>query len=323
MKFLDIGNERDIFADGVHDDAPAIQACLDRMKNGGTVYFPDGIYLISSCLIFYSHQRLVFSDNAVLLRSAESGNITRYMLASYSESDVGGYDGTHDVVICGGIFDGNARLKEKLTIMNTVHCSDIVIKNCRFTNGAMWHYIELSATKNALISGCVFDGTAYTDMRENLTSELVQIDAPDTNTYGPVYNCRSELIDFSMDKTPCSNIEIDSCIFKCSGFTAIGHHGNYAHSDIKIHDNIFTGVSGIGDKSRGCITFQEKVFNAEIFNNAFISHADKSTKSLGITAMNPDKSACLVHGNSFIGYFSEHLFGGITAENNDFGESIK
>lgn len=318
MNFLNIGQEKSIFADGLHDDTKAIQSCLDKMKDGGTIYFPDGTYLISAALIFYSGQWLKFSDKAVLLRSSQSENITKYMLASYSEPDVGGYDGTHDVVISGGIFDGNASITEKLTILNTVHCDNIVIKNCRFVNGSFWHYIELNATKDALILDCTFDGTTYTAMRDNLTSELVQVDASEYGLYGPVYNCDGTLIDFCNDRTPCTDIKIASCIFKCDGFSAIGHHGNFEHTDIKIHNNVFTGASGKGDKSRGYITFMEKARGIDVSDNAFISPAKENDANIGILIQNPDKSSLTAENNTFIGFFSEYFVGGITQENNTF-----
>lgn len=313
VKFLDIGQTDDIYADGIHDDAKAIQRCLDEMKDGGTIYFPDGTYLISHCLIFYSNQWLKFSDKAVLLRSADCEPLTRYMLAAYSEPDVGGYDGTHDVVISGGIFDGNASLTEKITILNTVHCNNITIKNCTFVHCAYWHCIELNSTKDALVLDCVFDGPSYTAMREDLTSELIQLDAPAAGTYGPVYNCNDELIDFSKDKTPCCDIKIASCIFKCGGFTAIGHHGNDAHNDIKIYNNVFTGLSGNEERSRGFITFMEKVYNVDIAGNAFISKSDKE-KCTGIFTNNPDESSILAEDNTFIGKFDEYFVGGITVK---------
>lgn len=313
VKFLDIGQTDDIYADGIHDDAKAIQRCLDEMKDGGTIYFPDGTYLISHCLIFYSNQWLKFSDKAVLLRSADCEPLTRYMLAAYSEPDVGGYDGTHDVVISGGIFDGNASLTEKITILNTVHCNSITIKNCTFVHCAYWHCIELNSTKDALVLDCVFDGPSYTAMREDLTSELIQLDAPAAGTYGPVYNCNDELIDFSKDKTPCCDIKIASCIFKCGGFTAIGHHGNDAHNDIKIYNNVFTGLSGNEERSRGFITFMEKVYNVDIAGNAFISKSDKE-KCTGILTNNPDESSILAEDNTFIGKFDEYFVGGITVK---------
>lgn len=319
MNFLDLGRIPEIYADGIHDDAKTIQTYLDKMKDGGTIYFPDGTYLISSCLIFFSNQHLKFSDNAVLMRSDTGENITRYMLASHSEPDIGGYDGTHNVVISGGIFDGNSATDEKLTIMNTVHCSDITIKNCRFTHGSLWHYIELNSTENALIENCVFDGTSYTAIRDNLTSELIQVDAPRIGTYGPVYNCDGRLIDFNPDGTPCKNIEIKSCIFKCGGFPAIGHHGNDAHNDIKITDNIFTGVSGIGENSRGFIAFIEKTYGVKISENAFISYANDQ-KSFAVTTLNKNADSCIINNNVFIGKYDDLFVGGITAKNNTFGE---
>ena len=188
MKYLDVRAARHVYGDGIHDDTKALQDALDKMKYGGTVYFPDGVYLISAALIFYSNQWLKFSDRAVLKRSDKSETITRYMLASYSEPNVGGYEGTHDVVISGGIFDGNENLTENLTVINTVHCNNIVIKNCSFVHGANWHYIELNSTSDASVRDCVFDGRSYTAVRENLTSELVQLDAADENCYGPVYD---------------------------------------------------------------------------------------------------------------------------------------
>lgn len=319
MKFLDLGRIDGIRADGIHDDTKAIQECLERMKDGGTVYFPDGTYLISACLIFYSHQHLQFSDNAVLLRAVpEDGEPTRYLLASHSDPGTGGYDGTHDVVISGGIFDGNAGTTGKLTMFNTVHCSSITIKNCRFRNGSMWHYIELNSTKGARITDCVFDGTTYTDMREDLTSELIQVDAPKVGTYGPVYNCSGALIDFLPDSTPCTDITIQSCLFKCSGFSAIGHHGNDAHTAIRICDNIFTGLSGNRERSRGFITFMEKVHDVSVTGNAFLLSAENGEKSLGIVTMNPSPSSCTAEDNFFAGNFTEYFTGGITASDNTF-----
>lgn len=317
MNFFDIGQVEEIYADGLHDDAEEIQKCLDMMKDGGTIYFPDGTYLISSCLIFYSNQHLIFSDKAVLLRMNNGEKTARYMLASYSEPDIGGYEGTHDVVISGGVFDGNPEADEKLTIMNTVHCRNITIENCSFVHGFLWHYIELNSTSDATVRSCVFDGCSYTAIRESLTSELVQIDAPWVGTYGPVYDCGGRTVDFKPDGTPCTNIKIEACIFKCAGFPAIGHHGNDEHAGIKITDNVFTGKSGIGENSRGFIAFIEKTHDVEISGNAFISKADEGTKSFAITTLNPDKASCTVKSNAFIGHFNEHFVGGITAVGNE------
>ncbi len=317
MNFLDLGQIPEIAADGIHDDTAAIQHCLDRMKDGGILWFPDGIYRISACLIFYSHQRLIFSDDAVLLRAVDEGcEPTRYLLASYSDPETGGYDGTHDVLIAGGIFDGNVAATGKLTMFNTVHCRDITIRNCHFRCGSMWHYIELNSTKNAVIENCVFDGTSYTAMRDDLTSELIQTDAPLVGTYGPVYNCDGTLIDFLPDRTPCTEITIRNCLFKCDGFSAIGHHGNDEHTAIRIEDNIFTGRSGKGERSRGYITFMEKVHDVTVAGNVFLSSADDGQQNRGIVTMNPDPASCTADRNVFRGVFSGYFSGGITASDN-------
>lgn len=81
------------------------------------------------------------------------------------------------------------------------------------------------------------DGLHDDTKRQDLTSELVQVDAPKVGTYGPVYNCDGELIDFCPDNTPCTDIKIQSFIFKCAGFSAIGHHGNDAHNKISNLEN--------------------------------------------------------------------------------------
>lgn len=318
MNFLDIGQEKSVYADGIHDDTKALQACLDKMKNGGTIYFPDGTYLISAALIFYSEQWLKFSDKAVILRSAKSEPITKYLLASFSEPHINGYDGTHDVIISGGIFDGNKELTECLTMINTVHCTNITVKNCKFIHCSNWHCIEINSTKDALIIDCIFEGGTYTSIRENLTSELLQIDAAEHGVYGPVYNCDGKLIDFSMDKTPCCDIKIASNIFKCDGFPGVGHHGNNEHTDIKIHNNVFTGTSGRFGNSRGFIIFLEKVHDVDVSDNAFISTSEKGVPALGIITNNPDKTSCTAENNTFIGNFTQYFYGGITEKNNSF-----
>lgn len=123
MKFINVKENKNVFADGIHDDTKALQACIDKAKSGGTVYFPDGTYLISAALIFYSDQQLKFSDKATVLRSNKSKPLTRYLLASYSEPSWTGYSGTHNVIISGGIFDGNANLTEHSTLINTIYCA--------------------------------------------------------------------------------------------------------------------------------------------------------------------------------------------------------
>lgn len=307
MAFIKITDNKNVYGDGIHDDTKALQECIDSVKDGGTVYFPDGTYLISAALIFYSGQTFKLSDNAVILRSAESENITRYLLASYSEPDWVGYEGTHDVVISGGIFDGNAELTEKSTLVNTVHCRNIRIEGCRFRHCSMWHMIEINSTENATVSNCIFEGNSYTLVPENLLNEQIQLDLAHDGSYGPVYNCDGTLIDFCKDDTVCSNIVISDNIFKCAGFPAIGHHGDCGHHNILIEKNIFDGSSGNREKSRGHIIFRSSVFDVKIRDNIFILPEDSDALSYGIVFENPNGEKLLTKNNIFKGAFDAEI----------------
>lgn len=301
VEFINVADNENVFADGIHDDTKALQECIDKVKDGGTIYFPDGTYLISSTLIFYSNQIFKLSDNAVILRSNESNPVTRYLLASYSEPQWSDYEGTHDVVISGGIFDGNADLIEKSTLVNTVHCRNIRIVGCRFRHCSMWHMIEINSTENAVIDSCVFDGPSYTLIPENLLNEQIQLDLAHEGSYGPVYNCDGKLIDFCKDDTVCRNVVISNNIFKCAGFPAIGHHGDCGHHNILIENNIFDGKSGLYDKSRGYIIFRPMVYDVKIKKNVFITPENTNSPNYGIIFENQKSDELLLESNVFIG----------------------
>lgn len=310
MKFINVLHNNNVYADGIHDDTKALQACIDEVKGGGTVYFPDGTYLISAALIFYSNQELRFSDKATILRSDKSEPLTRYLLASYSEPEWGGYEGTHDVVISGGIFDGNKNMTERSTLINTVHCRNITIENCRFVHCAHWHFIEINGTENAVVQNCTFDGPTYTFVHEELCNEQVQLDLSRNGSYGPVYNCDGKLIDFCCDDTVCRNITIRNNIFKCDGFPAIGHHGDIDHHNILIENNIFDGPSGRDSKSRGYIIFRPMVHSLTVRNNAFLSPGQTDSPSYGIILENPDKTALTAENNIFTGKIDKKVIMG-------------
>lgn len=305
MQFVNVRHNKNVFGDGKHDDTKALQECIDLVRDGGTVYFPDGTYLVSGALIFYSHQTLKFSDNAVVLRRTDSDPITKYLLASYSEPDWDAYSGTHDVVISGGIFDGNAETTEKSTLVNTVHCSNIVIENCRFLHCSRWHYIEVNGSENVTIRNCVFDGPAYTEINEGLYNEQVQLDLAHDGSYGPVYDCDGTLIDFCKDDTVCRNIVMHDNIFKCAGFPAIGHHGDCNHHNITIRNNIFDGPSGIWGISRGYIIFRPQVTNVNVSDNVFLAPTEPDSPNRGILVENPDPTTLTAENNVFIGHMDE------------------
>ncbi len=311
MNFINVMHNKNVYADGVHDDTKALQSCIDEVKKGGTVYFPDGTYLVSASLIFYSNQTLKFSDKAVILRSDKSTPLTRYLLASYSEPGWTQYNGTHDVVISGGTFDGNANLTEWITLVNTVHCKNITIENCRFVNCSRWHCIEINATENAVVRNCFFDGTTYTAINDELLNEQLQLDLSRDGSYGPVYNCDGKLIDFCKDETVCSNITIESNVFKCAGFPGVGHHGDCNHHNINIINNIFDGPSGGNGRSRGYVIFRPQVYDVKVCCNAFIGPENAANPNIGIIIENPEENALFAADNTYIGDFKTEIVRGV------------
>lgn len=261
------------YGDGVHDDAAAIQAALDSLKNnGGTIYFPQGIYCISNCLIFYSNQHLDFENGATIkrmpLNNSKEPTELRYLLASYTSAKLseGKYNGTHDVIISGATFDGNAEIttNSKITLFNLCHTSNVKITGCSFVNGSLWHYIECNSSKDVLIDNCKFDATTYVEMRED-ANEIIQLDGAKDGLYGPVYFANGKEMKFVKDKTPCVNIEIANCEFICNGFAAIGCHKDFPHSNIVIHDNVFKGE--VVDSEY--IRFTESVKGVVEYNNIY------------------------------------------------------
>ncbi len=310
MNFIKVTDNKNVYGDGIHDDTKALQECIDSLRDGGTIYFPDGTYLVSASLIFYSNQIFKLSDNAVILRSDKSEPLTRYLLASYSEPEWSGYEGTHDVIISGGIFDGNKNLTERSTLVNTVHCRNILIEGCRFRHCSCWHMIEINSTENAVVTNCVFDGPTYTAIHEKLLNEEIQLDLARDGSYGPVYNCDGTLIDFCKDDTVCRNITIKNNLFKCAGFPAIGHHGDCPHNSISVESNIFDGPSGLYGKSRGYISFRSLVYDLAVRNNIFIAPEEDACPSYGIVFDNSDTDKLFTEDNIFKGCIEEKLITG-------------
>lgn len=240
-------------ADGLADDAPLLQATLDACRDtGGTVFFPVGTYRINTCLLYYSNQRLIFENGAVLLRG---GANQMYLLGNHTEPDKGGYNATCNVDIIGATFDGNADIDFKATLLNNSHSRDLRIKNCKFRNGHTWHYYECNSSEYVTVENCVFEHS----MKGTDKSEFIQLDWATKGAYATT--------DICADQTVCRHILITNCKFECDGFSpAIGNHTPAAHHHIRICNNTFLGGAG----SRGYICLVEPADKADVYNNTFI-----------------------------------------------------
>lgn len=241
--------------DGVTNDSEAIQKALDSVKNGGTVYFPKGVYCLHSYVKYYSNQDLIFENGATLLRGRSNMNL---MLTNYCDLTTGGYDMTENVNIIGGIFDANVNFNTShCTEIGFIHSKNTKIINCTFKHQATtWHSIEINASKNTVIDGCIFTNITTT----GVNGEMIQIDGAISNTVYPW--------DGLKDETPSMFTTIKNCFFDESEFSpAIGNHSASTHSYTIIHDNVFNGLTS----SRGALAFVNSMKHIDVYNNTFVN----------------------------------------------------
>ena len=224
---------------GSTDDATAIQAALDALKtSGGIVYFPAGTYLITTPVLFYSNQTLLFEPGATIL--CGSGSMTSLM-RNYSTTSIGEYDGTHDSQIIGATFDGGS-YTTNITLLGFCHAQNILIKDCTFKNAyGKWHDLEINSSKYVKVENCNFSGSRKTEANGcNL-----QIDGAGNTSWYPWG-------DIKIDSTPSLFVEIVSCHFYENTVSpGIGNHSNSPHKYARVHDCTFYGNTG----SRGAIHF--------------------------------------------------------------------
>ena len=239
--------------DGTTDDSSAIQSALTALQSiGGIIYFPNGTYLIKSNLLFYSNQTLWFENGAVLKQGAAIDNL----LMSYCGSSVTGYNGTHDCVIHGGIFDGGSYTTDN-TLVGIVHSKNITFENCTFKNAyGTWHDLEINSSYNVKVLNCDFEGSRKT----STNGCMIQVDAINNTNTWPWSGNRG-----SVDNTISMYVEISGCIFHDdTASPAIGNHSEATDSYISIHDCIFDTLTN----SRGAINFQS-ADNVDIYDNTF------------------------------------------------------
>ena len=260
--------------DGVTNDASAIQDALDYAQRGGIIFFPFGTYLITSNVVFYSNQHLVFEKGAKLLQGAAINNL----MMNHSTSEIGGYNATTNVIIEGATFDGG-EYTENNTLFGICHSKNITIRNCSFINAyGTWHNIEINSSKNVLIDNCYFEGSRKT----GASGEMIQIDSFNNTATWPWGNG-------AVDNTVSYMVEVKNCFFENNVISpAIGNHSDAIVNCIRIHDNIFDGLTS----SRGAINFKNAK-NVDAYNNTFVGCPT------GMTVGTADSTNTL-HDNRFI-----------------------
>ncbi|CAM3728980.1 right-handed parallel beta-helix repeat-containing protein [Mesobacillus zeae] len=240
--------------DGVTLDADAIQNALNKK---GTIYVPDGVYLIDKTLIITSDTTLLMHPKAVLKRQ---NNAVYAVLTNGKSTDLfTGYNGNGNIKIIGGTIelDGAAMPTTCNGISfghgKNIEIADVVIKNVY--NG---HHIEMNSSKNVRIHGSRFEGFTHNGTRA--FSEAVQIDLAKSYDVFPLFG--------AYDKTPCENVTVENCYFNNVG-RGVGTHVTDVgvfHDFIVVRNNVFD-------------TTLDFAVNALIFRKAVIS----GNKMLAVT----------------------------------------
>ena len=279
--------------DGSTDDYEAIQDALDALADtGGTILFPEGIYLISAPLFFYSNQTLFGAGAIIKAKSNTVGNL----LKSYCDTSIREYGGVHDAVIDGLTLDGSAYGVNN-TLFSIAHTKNVIIQNCKIINAfGLAHNMEINSSYGTRVKNCYLTRTGSAQGN----GEMIQPDRATSGAYGD---------ESYADGTICKCIDIyENTFIGNSANPAIGNH-NGSHDMISIHDNVFDGFTG----ARGAIDLSSD--NLTICNNLFNGCTTGVTSSYGTAYIHDnrfigattaiDASSSVVHNNMINGVFDD------------------
>ncbi|HZS07951.1 MAG TPA: right-handed parallel beta-helix repeat-containing protein [Blastocatellia bacterium] len=137
--------------DGAADDAPAIQAAIRSLPNGGVVYFPPGTYQINQ------PNGIIISSPDIILRGSSrettrviAGPACRYLVqSSFSPPILAGHFEIHDLTL-----DGGFRCQETLAVAGVL-TEAVTIHRCafhRFNNAALF-----TQGRGVSFDQCTFD----------------------------------------------------------------------------------------------------------------------------------------------------------------------
>lgn len=207
-----------VFGDGKRDDWQNIQQLIDdiSIKGGGTLFFPEGIYLIKdrTLLIWGDNINIIgeSSEKVVFLKTGSAG-WWGDLLAISGKYRNGKYYGSF----------GLTRYNNFIIYKNlSVPSNNISIRNITFRSNSVTskfaNNVGVFNSRNVIISNCIFTNSVQTNL------------AIVNNTlFG--YN---------------ENIVVDSCVFKNSGAHNVRvisyNHGKFIGNSVIIKNSTFENV---------------------------------------------------------------------------------
>lgn len=219
-----------------------------------TVIIPDGTYYLGSTLKVWTETNIQLSTNAVIKRmpSAEG----KSMIVNRTSKNNGGYTAAHDIIISGGVWDGNTTGSDHSNLLYFGHAKNITIRNTTIRNDSGAHLIEFTGVQNAVVENVTLTGFVMSknlSASQNAEKEAIQIDHCTGETNAPGME--------PFDGTACDGITVRNC--NISNYMAgIGTHtqGANASNNVLIENNVFNNITN------ACINLPN-IQNVTIRNN--------------------------------------------------------
>ena len=172
----------------------------------------------------------------------KSDTRNRAIIRTGTSSDaVSGYNGQSNIIVEGGVIDGNTRIHTKKTMhfsgVRFGHDHDILISNVHFKGSVSGHHLELLGVKGISVVGCTFSDYKDTGFTKGINrNEAIQIDITHNANQAPTFK--------RYDDTVTSNVVIYNSTFTDLS-RGVGSHSalfGYYYDDIVIEGNTFQNI---------------------------------------------------------------------------------
>jgi hypothetical protein len=246
---------------------------------GGKLIFSPGTYTITNTIFVPSNVAIVFEDGVTVNKGtytgcnlAPSNSLFQLIRPSkgHSIGVYGGYNGEKNIVFQGL---GNAvidmKYQAKSNCIQTGHNQNLTVSGITFRNVNGGHFIEMDATKNAIVQDCNFSNITGDTIRE-----AINLDTPDKVTGGFTANWST------YDCTANYNVLITRCTFSSMG-RAVGTHnysGNHTHDYVTITDNTLNNMYSYGI---GMMNWRYAVVSNNTINGSSKAIAENRSGILG------------------------------------------
>ena len=217
---------------------------LNYLKKYKNIKFKSGTYNLTAPLVVYSGCTVTCEDGVVFQRKSAG-----HMLEVDANSNLTGFNGTHDVKWTGGTFIASTLPDQYANVIVLYHSKNIEFHNMTVDGCQGLHSIECNSSKNVLIDNCTFKNQTPkpdADFREAIQIDFAGKTGLTWKGAPPTAPCN--------DGTHCQDIVITNCIFdNCPA--GVGTHSlskiEEYHERITIENCVFTNIHKTGIKLLG------------------------------------------------------------------------